>query len=380
VLAVLSILLLLFLICSIVDILRRKHNRNGKTQLIEIFSVLTVIRLLESRSERNNERVKTFSGVKALSLAGIALTNLGIIAYFAPTTSFYSQTQDESIYACFYGVDIWLMTSGFFLSYILLKQYHKLKDKKVLLLKILRRFLRLWPIYLICLFLNWNALPLIGSGPLWPLLIDFPQKYCSTYIPHLFMLSNLSIDRCYNALWPLELDFQLCFIFVPLLILYINAPKSKTSRYVFYILQIIFLGSALGAGFAVDESKVRSLTQYFFLTEYYDWNNKPFVRCGGFLLGYNLGILYFQFKKGHHKEQFWLIKLLNRRIFRIGLPLLGLLGLLGVAISFHNINNVTLSLSYFLYFSTLRTIVPLLVIMVILPSLFGYCSIVKTIS
>ena len=136
--------------------------------------------------------MKSFSGVKAVSLAGITLTNLGTIAYFAPTTSFYSQTQDEAIYACFYGVDIWLMTSGFFLSYILLKQHQKLQDSKVLLFKIMRRFLRLWPIYLVCLFLNWKVLPLVGNGPIWPLLIDFPEKYCSTYLPHIFMLSNLT--------------------------------------------------------------------------------------------------------------------------------------------------------------------------------------------
>jgi peptidoglycan/LPS O-acetylase OafA/YrhL len=118
--------------------------------------------------------VKAFSGLKALSLAGVALVNLGTIAYFAPTTSFYAQRQDESIYACFYGVDVWLMTSGFFLSYLLLKQHQKLQDRRALLMKILRRFLRLWPIYLVCLFLNWKVLPLVGSGPIWPLLMGFP--------------------------------------------------------------------------------------------------------------------------------------------------------------------------------------------------------------
>lgn len=132
-----------------------------------------------------------FSGVKAISLGAIALTNIGTIAYFAPTTSFFWQTQDESIYALFYGVDIWLMTSGFFLSYLLLKQHQKHLSYRVIMLKIVRRFFRLWPIYLICLFINWNALPLVGSGPLWPLLIDYPKKYCSHYLPHLFMVSNL---------------------------------------------------------------------------------------------------------------------------------------------------------------------------------------------
>lgn len=80
---------------------------------------------------------------------------------------------------------------------------------------------------------------------------------------------------------------------MPLLLLYLRAQISNASLYVFYFLQAIFLIVALGAGALVDESKVGSLTQYFFLTEYYGWNVKPFVRCGGFLIGYNLGILYF---------------------------------------------------------------------------------------
>jgi peptidoglycan/LPS O-acetylase OafA/YrhL len=73
-------------------------------------------------------------------------------------------------------VDIWLMTSGFFLSYLLLKQYSKLKDFKILLLKIFRRFLRLWPIYLVGLFLFYNLIPLIGDGPLMPLLKQFSER------------------------------------------------------------------------------------------------------------------------------------------------------------------------------------------------------------
>jgi peptidoglycan/LPS O-acetylase OafA/YrhL len=72
-------------------------------------------------------------------------------------------------------VDIWLMTSGFFLSYLLLKQHSKLKSIKILLLKIIRRFLRLWPIYLVSLSLFYNVIPLIGNGPLIPLLSEFSK-------------------------------------------------------------------------------------------------------------------------------------------------------------------------------------------------------------
>lgn len=63
---------------------------NRETKITEIFSIFTTLELLESRSQRNNERVKTFSGLKTLSLIGIMLVNIGIVAYNAPTTSIYS--------------------------------------------------------------------------------------------------------------------------------------------------------------------------------------------------------------------------------------------------------------------------------------------------
>jgi hypothetical protein len=71
------------------------------------------------------------------------------------------------------------------------------------------------------------------------------------------------------------------------------------------------------------------------------------------------------------------MKLLAKRAFRVGLPLVGLIGIGLVAYSFHNLNSVTLSSSYFLYFSILRTVIPFLVVLVILPSLFGYSSPIK---
>lgn len=181
-------------------------------------------------------------------------------------------------------------------------------------------------------------------------------------------------------MWLLELDFQLCFIFVPLLVLYIRSSTDKVSKFAFKFIQLVFLVSSLSAGFWVNEKNANSLTKYFFLTEYYGENIKPYVRCGGFLIGYNLGIAYFNFKKGHCKETFWIVKILNKKIYRIVLPLFGFVGLNIVAFSFAHSNNNSLTLSNFFYFTSLRTLVPLLVALIILPSLFGYLSAIKSLS
>lgn len=268
------------------------------------------------------------------------------------------------------------MTTGFFISYVLLKQYHKHKDITNLILKILRRFLRLWPIYLLCLFLNWDILPLVGRGPLWPLLIN-PQRSCTTQVGHIFMISNFIEKKCYNPLWLLELDFQLCFIFVPLLILYIKSQSVKMLKYVFYLFQFLLLVASLSVSFYGNSLRFNTFAYYFFHSQYYNWNVMPFVRCGGFLIGYNLGITYYFFKKAQNKESHWLISKLQKRAFRLVLPVLGILGLLVIFLSFHGLKSVIINQYHIFYFASLRTIIPLLIAFIFIPSLFGYLSAIK---
>jgi hypothetical protein len=91
VLATLSILFLLSIVCSLVDLLHKKQIiKTNPWKIIDIFSVLTTLRLISSKSDRTTERVKTFSGIKTFCLMGIMITNLGIVTYKAPTTSFFA--------------------------------------------------------------------------------------------------------------------------------------------------------------------------------------------------------------------------------------------------------------------------------------------------
>lgn len=249
----------------------------------------------------------------------------------------------------FYAFDLWLMVSGFFLSFLLLKQFAKLKSIKILLLKILRRFLRLWPIYLLSLLLNWNIVHLIGSGPLWPLLIDYPKQNNCLGLHHIFMISNFFDCTCYNWLWLFELDFQLGFIFVPLLLLYIK-KQTTLLKYAFYLIQTLLLFGSISLGFIVNDTENRNVTDYFFHVEYSKWNILPVTRCAGFIIGYNLGIIFYNFKKMQEKEKFWLIKCLNKKVVRILLQLVGLLGLGVIVFMFYLLANVNLSDLHIFYF------------------------------
>jgi hypothetical protein len=90
----------------------------------------------------------------------------------------------------------------------------------------------------------------------------------------------------------------------------------------------------VGVAFILDSSKKADMTTYFFHEEYRGWNIMPLTRSGGYLIGYNIGLLYYRFKKTQDKHNFWIIKKLEKKFYRIALPMIGCLGLVGVAISF----------------------------------------------
>ena len=263
------------------------------------------------------------------------LVNIGIVAYNAPTTSIYSQTQNGSIFVSFYAADVWLLVSGFFLSYLLLKQYSKQRSINILMLKIVRRFARLWPIYILGLLLNQNIVPLVGNGPLWPLLIQHPKEYCTLDITNLLMVSNIFKSNCYNWLWLLELDFQLCFIFVPVLLLYIYR-ENKVLNFLFYFVQIVLILCSFCVAFLLFDTQYLNLTDYFFHEQYSGLNILPITRCTGFIIGYNLGLIFYHFKKLPQKKKFWLIRKLNSNFNRFILPLISFItfGVIFYAFSF----------------------------------------------
>ena len=75
-----------------------------------------------------------------------------------------------------------------------------------------------------------------------------------------------------------------------------------------------------------------TLMAYFFDIEYQQENILPITRGAGFLIGYNLGIVFYLFKKRQRdKENFWLMARLQRKAFRVGTPLLGIAGFVVIA-------------------------------------------------
>ena len=80
------------------------------------------------------------------------------------------------------------------------------------------------------------------------------------------MVSNFFNTSCYNWLWLFELDFQLCFIFVPTLLLYISWKHKECNicKYLFYGIQLVFLVCSILVAYYLKDTTYRNTTDFFF--------------------------------------------------------------------------------------------------------------------
>lgn len=123
VLCVLGLLFLLCIMSSLLKIYFKRIKYKKEHLVIECFSLQNTIRMLSYNRNNLYDEIRVFSGVKFISFMGIVLSHMLILLMRAPSTQFRKNSQIQIFYPLFYSVDVWLSISGFFLSYIALKQY-----------------------------------------------------------------------------------------------------------------------------------------------------------------------------------------------------------------------------------------------------------------
>lgn len=110
--------------------------------------------------------------------------------------------------------DIFLMLSGFLISHSLIKKLQK-EEKIKFISEIFNRYLRLIPnVAFMIIFMIFIA-PHLGSGPLWPMLINFQSQLCAqTWWRNFLMVQNLMNfeEICMMNTHHIATDFQLSLI------------------------------------------------------------------------------------------------------------------------------------------------------------------------
>ena len=191
------------------------------------------------------------------------------------------------------GVGIFFIVSGFLLSYITLPELYQKKSNYNWKLFIIRRILRLTPVYYFALIIDVFLLRYIGSGPQWPLQAFRNFEGCRDYWWSNFLylqdLVPFSSFSCMSWSWYVSCDLQ--FFMISPIILYLYS-RNKLHGYI--CCAILVIANFLYIGI---------LSQYYgFTPRYYQGFTdqfqaalltvKPMAWVYSFLIGIAIGFLY----------------------------------------------------------------------------------------
>jgi len=186
------------------------------------------------------------------------------------------------------GVDIFFVLSGFLIYHMLSSEYHRANGKINYLRFLWRRWLRLFPAYLVAFFL-W-----IGVPPLNNATVPSQTVSCSKWgWTNLFFLNNLIGDEnCVPVSWSIAIEFQF-YIVSPLIVLGMLSQKQWGIK-----LPIVL---AIGSIFTT--------LGIFLVNQDVYWQNtggglynKMYTRCGPYFFGMIVSHFYSQIKK-HEKSR-----------------------------------------------------------------------------
>lgn len=125
--------------------------------------------------------------------------------------------------------DVFLMFSGFLVTQSFLNRQSR-GGKISIRTEIIGRYFRLMPPIAVLVIFVTFILPLTGSGPLWPMLIEYQADLCKrTWMRNFFMTQNLMgfEDICMMHTHHVATDFQL-FLLAPVLAILLWNYGSKT--------------------------------------------------------------------------------------------------------------------------------------------------------
>ena len=129
--------------------------------------------------------------------------------------------------------DVFLMFSGFLVTQSFMARTRR--GQKISIVKeIFNRYLRLIPSIAILILFVTFVLPNLGSGPLWPMLIDYQADLCKkTWLSSIFMMQNLiGIENiCMMHTHHVATDFQL-FLVAPVIAMGLCNYPEKTVKIV----------------------------------------------------------------------------------------------------------------------------------------------------
>jgi peptidoglycan/LPS O-acetylase OafA/YrhL len=187
--------------------------------------------------DKNTKFIRSFKYLPELDALRAVAVIMTLLAHFSPTEIPYM----------WYGVPIFFTISGFLITSILLQTINRQNGvNKITIIKnfMIRRVLRLFPIYYIFIVTFWLAKNYLHLQ-LWK---DEFTPYFFTYTPNFIIYKiGLGSASCFAHLWSLGVEEQF-YLFWPWLILF-SSPKLRVPIIVCLILfSLLFITNFFDAG------------------------------------------------------------------------------------------------------------------------------------
>ncbi|XP_078581951.1 nose resistant to fluoxetine protein 6-like [Branchiostoma floridae x Branchiostoma japonicum] len=204
----------------------------------------------------------------------------------------------QAIANSFVAVDSFFFLSGLLMSYLLIKQMEKNREKGKSVpygMVYFHRYWRLTPTYMFVLMLWMWVLPFMFSGPSWPQAPDGLARNCGdNWWTNLLYVNNIvNFDReCMSWTWYLANDMQFFVIGVPLV-------------YILYRWQILGIVMQLVLLLASFITTAVISWQYDMKApdgDFFKYYIKPYCRIGPYLVGVSVGWLLTKIKPKQTKS------------------------------------------------------------------------------
>ena len=135
----------------------------------------------------------------------------------------------------YYLPDIFFFISGFLLTQKIFREVEYVSNKPVFLLKCyIRKIIRLYPIYVVCLLIYYFVIPSLHAGPIWFVYTDEIGHCSSSFWANLLLINNLlSSHDCYGFSWWVAAEVQ--YTVVALFIFFLLFKKRIVGTIAVYL-------------------------------------------------------------------------------------------------------------------------------------------------
>ncbi|RUS71521.1 hypothetical protein EGW08_020719 [Elysia chlorotica] len=302
------------------DMVSTNTRPSSLVKILVAFSVWTNAEKLLS-TKQSAGTLSCVNGLRVMSINWVILGHtLLILTIVGDNVGAYSQKalkrwSFQAIINATFSVDTFFVLSGLLVSYLTLCELRQKAGKLNWVMFYVHRYLRLTPVYMICLGIWVSLMPYLVDGPLFPQKTGFEKDHCkNSWWGNLLYVQNLvkfQPTYCFQWAWYLAVDMQF-YVISPLIII----PLYRKPRLGYFII-VLFLLMTTITPFVLSETRYYPAANAKVIghpkprgDSNYDLYISPYCRMGPYLAGMVCGYALYRIN-GRRVKMHWVLVVLG---------------------------------------------------------------------